>query len=64
MKIFYLIFLPIFLNFFTTSSLNARCAVCVINGMSGASIALLVIISVFTILLIANWGFNKFLKRD
>jgi len=64
MKKFYLIFLPIFLNFFSTSSLNARCAICVVDGMSGASIALLIIISVFTILLIANWGFNKFLKRD
>ena len=64
MKKFSLIFLPIFLNFFLTSSLNARCAVCVVNEMSGASIALLIIISVFTILLIANWGFNKFLKRD
>ena len=42
---------------------NARCAVCVIEGMSGASIAVLVILSVFIILFFANWCLKKFLNK-
>ncbi len=38
----------------------ARCAVCVVNGMSGASIAVIIILSVFILLGLANWGFKKF----
>ena len=45
------------------SVVNARCAVCVIEGMSGASIAVLVILSVFIILFFANWGLKKFLNK-
>ena len=39
---------------------SARCAVCVVNGMSGASIAVIIILSVFILLGLANWGFKKF----
>ena len=42
---------------------SARCAVCVIEGMSGASIAVLIIISVFIVLFFANWGLKKFLNK-
>ena len=42
---------------------NARCAFCVIEVMSGASIAVLVILSVFIILFFANWGLKKFLNK-
>ena len=37
----------------------ARCAVCYTNGLSGASIAVIIIISSFIFLIIAN----KFLKK-
>ena len=51
------------MSFFVTKPVFARCAVCVVDGMSGASIAVLVIISVFILLAIANWGLKKFLKK-
>ena len=37
----------------------ARCAICYTNGLSGASIAVMVIVASFIILFIAN----KFLKK-
>ena len=46
-----------------TSTAFSRCAVCVVNGMSGASIAVLVIISVFIFLAIANWSLKKYLDK-
>ncbi|PPR45059.1 MAG: hypothetical protein CFH21_00041 [Alphaproteobacteria bacterium MarineAlpha5_Bin11] len=42
---------------------QARCAVCVVNGMSGASIAVIVILSSFIILAIANWGLKKIIEK-
>ena len=40
----------------------ARCAVCYTNGLSGASIAVIVIISSFLILFIGNKLLQKFFK--
>ena len=42
----------------------ARCAVCYTKGLSGASIAVIVIISSFTILFFANKFLQKFLDKD
>ena len=42
----------------------ARCAVCYTNGLSGASIAVIVIISSFTVLFFANKFLRKFLDKD
>ena len=41
----------------------SRCAVCVVKGMSGASIAVLIILSVFIFLGFANWGLKKYLEK-
>ena len=41
----------------------ARCAVCYTNGMSGASIAVLVIVSSFVILFISNLLLKKILNK-
>ena len=57
-------FIIILGNLFLTSPVFARCAVCVVNGMSGASIAVLIIISVFIFLGLANWGLKKFLDKN
>tara|TARA_B100000029_G_C17406405_1_gene899057 strand:- start:563 stop:760 length:198 start_codon:yes stop_codon:yes gene_type:complete len=51
--LFYLISMPI----------SARCAVCVVQGMSGASIAVLVILSAFIFLFFANWVLKKYLDK-
>ncbi len=45
-------------------SASARCAVCYTNGLSGASIAVIVIISSFTVLFFANKFLRKFLDKD
>jgi len=42
----------------------ARCAVCYTNGLSGASIAVIVIVSSFTLLFFANKFFRKFLDKE
>lgn len=42
----------------------ARCAVCYTDGLSGASIAVIVIISSFTVLFFANKFLRKFLDKD
>jgi hypothetical protein len=42
----------------------ARCAVCYTNGLSGASIAVIVIVSSFTVLFFANKFLRKFLDKD
>ena len=41
----------------------ARCAVCYTNGLSGASIAVIVIVCSFFLLLIANKLLQKFLNN-
>ena len=41
----------------------ARCAVCYTNGLSGASIALIVIISSFLLLFFANMFLRKVLDK-
>jgi len=42
----------------------ARCAICYTKGLSGASIAVIVIISSFTLLFFANKFLRKFLDLD
>ena len=42
----------------------ARCAVCYTKGLSGASIAVIVIISSFTVLFFANKFLRKFFEKD
>ena len=42
----------------------ARCAVCYTNGMSGASIAVLIILFSFIFLFIANKFLQKFLNKN
>ena len=42
----------------------ARCAVCYTKGLSGASIAVIVIISSFTVFFFANKFLRKFLEKD
>ena len=42
----------------------ARCAVCYTNGLSGASIAVIVIISSFTVLFFANKFLRKLLDKE
>ena len=42
----------------------ARCAVCYTNGLSGASIAVIVIVSSFTVLFFANKFLRKFLDKE
>ena len=42
----------------------ARCAVCYTNGLSGASIAVIVIISSFTVFFFANKFLRKFLEKN
>ena len=42
----------------------ARCAVCYTKGLSGASIAVIVIISSFTVFFFANKFLRKFLDKD
>ena len=42
----------------------ARCAVCYTKGLSGASIAVIVIISSFTLLFFANKFLRKFLDKE
>jgi len=41
----------------------ARCAVCYTNGLSGASIAIIVIVTSFVFLFFANKILRKFLER-
>ena len=52
------------LVFLTPISAFARCAVCYTKGLSGASIAVIVIISSFTMLFFANKFLRKFLDKD
>ena len=42
----------------------ARCAICYTKGLSGASIAVIVIVSSFTLLFFANKFLRKFLDKD
>ena len=42
----------------------ARCATCYTNGLSGASIAVIVIVTSFILLFIANKLLQKYLNKD
>tara|TARA_Y100000590_G_scaffold60964_1_gene65030 strand:- start:1099 stop:1302 length:204 start_codon:yes stop_codon:yes gene_type:complete len=52
----------VLLNFYSIPA-YARCAVCYTNGLSGASIAVLVILFSFLILFVGNKFLQKFLKN-
>jgi len=43
---------------------SARCAICYTNGLSGASIAVIIIISSFILLFFANKFLQKILDKD
>ena len=55
-----ILILLVFLSF----PIFARCAVCYTNGMSGASIAVLIILFSFIFLFIANKFLQKFLNKN
>jgi len=56
----------ILISFITLLSMPAfaRCAVCYTNGLSGASIAVIIIVTSFVLLFIANKFFHRFLNRE
>jgi len=54
----------LFVLFFISMPLSARCAICYTKGLSGASIAVIVIISSFIFLFIANKFLQKYLNKD
>ena len=55
--------LPILFITLVTLPVNARCAICYTNGMSGASIALIIIICSAILLFVANKLLQKFLNK-
>ena len=64
MKLYSLYIILISLFFLgVTSTSYARCAVCYTDGMSGASIALIVIISSFIILFLSSKILKKFINK-
>ena len=46
------------------TSVYARCAICYTNGLSGASIAVIVIVTSFIFLFFANKLLQKFLEKN
>jgi len=62
-KIFYNV-LIVFLVLTTSIPAFARCAICYTNGLSGASIAVIVIVFSFIFLFFANKFLQKFLDKD
>ena len=50
--------------FFLQTQVFARCAICYTQGMSGASIAVIVIVTSFIFLFIANRLLQKFLNKS
>ncbi len=61
-KFTYIVYL--FIVLFLPTQVFARCAICYTNGMSGASIAVIIIVSSFIFLFIANKFLQKFLNKD
>ena len=62
-KFFFINFIFVFLINIVSFPVFARCAICYTQGMSGASIAVIVILSSFIILAIANWGLKKIIEK-
>ena len=56
-------FLTFLISLFMPSSVYARCAVCYTNGLSGASIAVIVIVLSAILLFVSNIFLQKFLER-
>jgi len=52
------------LSFLISFPVSARCAVCYTKGMSGASIAVIVIIASFIILFVGNKLIQKIVNKD
>tara|TARA_B100000029_G_scaffold107499_1_gene98534 strand:+ start:1481 stop:1672 length:192 start_codon:yes stop_codon:yes gene_type:complete len=61
-KNYFVSYLTLFLLFSDTAF--ARCAVCYTNGMSGASIAVIVIVTSFIVLFFANKFLQKILNKN
>ena len=57
-------FFIILLTTFIPSTTFARCAICYTKGLSGASIAVIVIVLSAIFLFIANKILNKYLNRN
>tara|TARA_Y100000590_G_C15169119_1_gene806675 strand:+ start:369 stop:563 length:195 start_codon:yes stop_codon:yes gene_type:complete len=64
MKVFFINLLFFLAPFILTGTANARCAICYTNGMSGASIAVIIIIVSFIILFIANKFLQKIINKN
>ena len=60
-KLFYICISLFFI--FLSFSVHARCAICYTQGLSGASIALIVIILSFLLLFVANKYLRKILDK-
>ena len=63
MKNKYLLLIILFIIPFFSFAANARCAICYTQGMSGASIAVIVIICSFLFLFLANKFLQKILNK-
>tara|TARA_Y100000590_G_scaffold347550_1_gene398213 strand:- start:1642 stop:1833 length:192 start_codon:yes stop_codon:yes gene_type:complete len=61
-KNYFIAYLTLLLLFSDTAF--ARCAVCYTNGMSGASIAVIVIVTSFIVLFFANKFLQKILNKN
>jgi len=64
MKKNYLILFFSFIFLLSSVSAYARCAICYTQGMSGASIAVIVIITSFIILFLANKFLQKIINKN
>ena len=63
MKTYFLFILTSITVFFIPVSAFARCVVCYTNGLSGASIAVIVIVLSAILLFVSNIFLQKFLER-
>ena len=57
-------YLIIFVTLIFSFPALARCAVCYTNGLSGASIAVLIIVASFVLLFFANKALKKFIEKE
>ena len=64
MKVFFINLFFFLAPFILTGTANPRCAICYTNGMSGASIAVIIIIASFIILFIANKFLQKIINKN
>tara|TARA_Y100000590_G_C15166761_1_gene805743 strand:- start:228 stop:422 length:195 start_codon:yes stop_codon:yes gene_type:complete len=60
----YIIAFILSIYLFSSGSVYSRCAVCYTNGMSGASIAVIIIVTSFIILIFANKFLRKIIDKE